>query len=166
MRCFHGRGVARDHVVVLRASILLACLLCSGSTGAEEPTANELFGGVATPATGFHPPAIGGYAKGCLAGGEALPSDGPADVESRPPALFPPYLDIGPVQAGRCAECLGERLLRREAGGQRSQRHAGLGSGEQALAQPGRPGERGTETLDVDHVHAYADDHGLITGRR
>ena len=78
MRCFHGRGVARDHVVMLRASLLLVCLLCSGSSGAEEPTAKELFGGVATPATGFDPTAIGSYAKGCLAGGEALPSDGPA----------------------------------------------------------------------------------------
>ena len=63
---------------MLRASLLLVCLLCSGSSGAEEPTAKELFGGVATPATGCHPTAIGSYAKGCLAGGEALPSDGPA----------------------------------------------------------------------------------------
>ena len=89
--------------------------------------------------------------------------DGPADVESRLPALFPPYLDIRPCRPAGAPSALARLPFRRVAGGLRSQRHPGLGSGEQAFAQLGRPGERRTETLDVDHVHAYAYDHGLIT---
>jgi penicillin-insensitive murein endopeptidase len=40
------------------------------------PTAKQLFGKITTPSTG-QARSLGGYAKGCLAGGEALPLDGP-----------------------------------------------------------------------------------------
>ena len=77
MRCFQGRRAARDLAVISRASLLLACLLWSGASIAADPPAKELFGGVATPTAGPSSVAIGSYAKGCLAGGQALPVDGP-----------------------------------------------------------------------------------------
>ena len=52
-------------------------LSCARSALAT-PTAKELFGAVATPAPATGPHVIGSYAKGCLAGGVALPIDGPA----------------------------------------------------------------------------------------
>ena len=62
---------------MMRAA-LVACLLWCGSGVAAEPPAKELFGGVATPAPNGGASVIGSYAKGCLAGGKALPLDGPA----------------------------------------------------------------------------------------
>lgn len=69
---------------MLRAlTLLLASLALLGPTpagaraGAETP-ARSLFGGIATPTPGEHGErAIGSFAKGCLAGGVALPVDGP-----------------------------------------------------------------------------------------
>ncbi|MFO1038290.1 MAG: penicillin-insensitive murein endopeptidase [Geminicoccaceae bacterium] len=51
-------------------SLVLAC------TGRAEEPAKTLFGNVTGPAPG-KPAPIGSYAKGCLAGGVALPVDGP-----------------------------------------------------------------------------------------
>lgn len=42
-----------------------------------EPAAKILFSDVRTPAASLPPAAVGSYAKGCLAGGVALPIDGP-----------------------------------------------------------------------------------------
>ena len=49
----------------------------SNKTAAKQPTAKELFGAVSLPAP-LPSRAIGTYAKGCLAGGIALPINGPA----------------------------------------------------------------------------------------
>jgi penicillin-insensitive murein endopeptidase len=46
-------------------------------TAAAEPPARELFGAKATPAPAQDARVIGTYARGCLAGGAALPADGP-----------------------------------------------------------------------------------------
>lgn len=54
----------------------LGVLLLSHAALAGEPPAKVLFGAVNTPARGSAA-AIGGYAKGCLQGGQALTSDGP-----------------------------------------------------------------------------------------
>ena len=45
---------------------------------AAEPPAKELFGAATAPAPSDGAAVIGSYAKGCLAGGSALPIDGPA----------------------------------------------------------------------------------------
>src|SRR3954453_14317253 len=63
---------------MLRAFLLIAWVAWSSSSGAAEPSAKEQFGSVTTPSAGVGPTAIGGYAKGCLAGGLVLPVNGPA----------------------------------------------------------------------------------------
>jgi penicillin-insensitive murein DD-endopeptidase len=63
---------------MLRAFLLIAWVAWSSWSGAAEPSAKEQFGSVTTPSAGVGPTAIGGYAKGCLAGGLALPVNGPA----------------------------------------------------------------------------------------
>jgi penicillin-insensitive murein endopeptidase len=57
---------------------VLALALGSALTLASEPPAKELFGGAATPTPEAKARVIGSYARGCLAGGAALPVDGPA----------------------------------------------------------------------------------------
>jgi penicillin-insensitive murein endopeptidase len=61
--------------------VLLASLLGLGASpaaAAETPFAKDLFGAIATPAPDEHGGrVIGSFAKGCLAGGAALPVDGP-----------------------------------------------------------------------------------------
>lgn len=47
-----------------------------GAADAQGRPAKQLFGGLATPAP-LSDSAVGSYAKGCMAGGEALPLDGP-----------------------------------------------------------------------------------------
>lgn len=67
-----------------RAAVLAVAVLCAALTGAPafaaEPDlkapAKALFGAVKEPAP-LRAQAIGGYARGCLAGGVALPVDGP-----------------------------------------------------------------------------------------
>lgn len=56
----------------------LAALLMIGAAGAAQadPAAKTLFAAVAGPSL-QEPEVIGGYAKGCLAGGSVLPEDGP-----------------------------------------------------------------------------------------
>lgn len=67
------------------AAIAAPAVLPSGPVGAATPgrLAKEVFGAVPAPVP---PPAraIGSYAKGCLAGGEALPADGPTWQVMRP----------------------------------------------------------------------------------
>lgn len=63
-------------------AILLAVAAASTparATAEEAVPAKELFGAVTGPApvAGAAPRVIGSYARGCLAGGEALPADGP-----------------------------------------------------------------------------------------
>ena len=62
---------------------LAALLLAVAPVAAGEPPARTLFGAVTTPSPAG-PEAIGSYAKGCLAGGTALPSDGPGWQAMRP----------------------------------------------------------------------------------
>jgi penicillin-insensitive murein endopeptidase len=66
-----------------RATLLLAGLLAGAfwllpeARAVEPPAAKDLFGAVATPAPNGSARVIGSYARGCLAGGTALPADGP-----------------------------------------------------------------------------------------
>jgi penicillin-insensitive murein endopeptidase len=60
----------------LRAAAAILALLVAGQASAE-PAARDLFGAVSAPAA-MPAAAIGTYAKGCLAGGEMLPTEGPA----------------------------------------------------------------------------------------
>lgn len=65
--------------------VLLALALAAGpALAAEHRPARELFGAVATPAPTPAVRSIGSYAKGCLAGGRALPATGPAWQAMRP----------------------------------------------------------------------------------
>ena len=57
---------------------LLALMGCAAVANAAEPPAKELFGAATRPATSLGTDVIGSYARGCLAGGRALPIDGPA----------------------------------------------------------------------------------------
>lgn len=68
------------------AALLLAVLLAARVESAEAVPAKELFGAALTPAPAVSgaPRAIGSHAKGCLAGGEALPADGPGWQAMRP----------------------------------------------------------------------------------
>lgn len=55
-----------------------ALVASAGTAAAQQATpAKELFGRTRAPTSEFLPEAIGFYSKGCLAGGEALPIDGP-----------------------------------------------------------------------------------------
>ena len=56
--------------------LAIGCLLGTAVPGAAEPPAKNLFGAKRGPAA-LAPSAFGSYSKGCLAGGEALPTDGP-----------------------------------------------------------------------------------------
>ena len=62
--------------VQVAALALAAALATVAPANAAEPPAKELFGKVLEPAD-LTPRAIGGYARGCLAGAVALPRDGP-----------------------------------------------------------------------------------------
>jgi penicillin-insensitive murein endopeptidase len=64
--------------VTCQAAIVLALVVVAMPTLAAEPPAKALFGAVSAPAPRSGPAVIGTYAKGCLAGGRALPIDGPA----------------------------------------------------------------------------------------
>jgi penicillin-insensitive murein DD-endopeptidase len=59
------------------AAVLSLAFLVTGATAGEELPARKIFGNLPEPANG-KPQAIGFYTKGCLAGGVALPVDGPA----------------------------------------------------------------------------------------
>jgi penicillin-insensitive murein DD-endopeptidase len=58
------------------ASLVLAALTLSASQSYAEPPAKELFGAQPLPSQ-TEPQSIGFYSKGCLAGGVAIPVDGP-----------------------------------------------------------------------------------------
>ncbi len=70
-----GTGTAPARAV-LATAVLAAMTLASGSAGAE-PAARDLFGAAATATRSLPASAIGGYARGCLAGGAMLPAEGP-----------------------------------------------------------------------------------------
>ncbi|WP_417677648.1 penicillin-insensitive murein endopeptidase [Pseudodonghicola sp.] len=55
---------------------LILCLILSAPASWAEPTAKQLFGAKATPSQ-QRPAPFGSYAKGCMAGGAALPETGP-----------------------------------------------------------------------------------------
>lgn len=71
-------AASRTLVAATRASFVLLGLLAGQPGAAEETPAKELFGAAATPAPVAGLRVIGSHAKGCLAGGVALPADGPA----------------------------------------------------------------------------------------
>jgi penicillin-insensitive murein endopeptidase len=60
----------------LNVAVIGLAALFAAVPVAAEPPAKALFGAVATPSVD-PPAAIGGYARGCLAGGVRLPADGP-----------------------------------------------------------------------------------------
>jgi penicillin-insensitive murein endopeptidase len=57
------------------ASLVLVALGALTAAATAEPAAKDVFGSLAGPAPG-EPRAIGGYARGCLAGGRQLATDG------------------------------------------------------------------------------------------
>jgi penicillin-insensitive murein endopeptidase len=61
----------------MRQGALAALAVMAAPVAAAGQPASELFGGAASPA-GAEARVIGSYARGCLAGGKALPVDGPA----------------------------------------------------------------------------------------
>lgn len=67
-------------MALLRAALAVLVLLGAllDVAAEEQPPAKELFGAAATPAAATPARVIGSYAKGCLAGGQALSVDGPA----------------------------------------------------------------------------------------
>ena len=62
---------------------LLIVAIAPGAPTAEQPPAKVLFGKAAAPAP-LAARSIGSYARGCLAGGVALPVDGPGKRERSP----------------------------------------------------------------------------------
>ena len=64
------------------ASLVLAALWLAAPVARAEPPAKALFGAVAAPSPGAAA-AIGGYARGCLAGAVQLPADGPGHQAMR-----------------------------------------------------------------------------------
>src|SRR5688572_15562315 len=85
------------------------------------------------------------------------------DLELRVAGRVVDDLGVQPAHPGRCAECLGERLLCGEPGGQRRRRPGALQGGEQPLAHRRSPLQRLLEPADVDHVDADAHDHGAYS---
>ena len=61
----------------------------------------------------------------------------PRSSNTRPAGGLGDHLGVVPGQSRRAPERLGDRLLGREAGGERGRRPRRLGGGEQPLAQPG-----------------------------
>src|SRR5687768_9031673 len=61
---------------MLRRLLILALLVAAGEAAAQNRPAKELFGAVGLPADLAAEP-IGFYSRGCMAGGIALPPDGP-----------------------------------------------------------------------------------------
>jgi penicillin-insensitive murein endopeptidase len=66
----------RPAFVAACASLCFVAILASGADPAAAQAAKRMFGGVGNPAP-LESRALGSYARGCLAGGEALPVDGP-----------------------------------------------------------------------------------------
>lgn len=68
------------------AALLLLGFLATPEAGADEVPAKELFGAALAPAPAAPdaPRVIGSHARGCLAGGEALPAEGPGWQAMRP----------------------------------------------------------------------------------
>jgi penicillin-insensitive murein endopeptidase len=60
-----------------RLPLLVLLAMAAFPAMAADPPAKELFGAAGTPAPVAGPAVIGSYARGCLAGGQALPVDGP-----------------------------------------------------------------------------------------
>lgn len=87
--CRPGTG-DRAAAAVAGVVAALVLLLTAGPAGparaADEATvpAKDLFGAAAWPSGSTEPRAVGGYAKGCLAGAWALPADGPGWQVMRP----------------------------------------------------------------------------------
>src|ERR1700761_5056552 len=85
--------------------------------------------------------------------------DGASDREAGAAARFGDDLGVGPQQAARRSERLGQSFLGGEAGCERPRRQTAFAGGEQALGQAGSPGEGLFEAGDVDDVDTDADDH-------
>lgn len=64
------------HVQIVAMALSMALAPARAHDAPSAPPAKELFGHVDGPSQGV-PRAIGGYARGCLAGAVALPTDGP-----------------------------------------------------------------------------------------
>ncbi len=73
---FFGRAALRRCGSALLALVMGASLLSADATAADGPPAKELFGAKALPMQAA-PASFGFYSKGCLAGGVAIPTDGP-----------------------------------------------------------------------------------------
>ncbi len=71
-----GAWLARREARRVAAVCLLALAACAPAAAAE-PAARDLFGAVSGGTRGLEPAAVGSYARGCLAGGVALPTEGP-----------------------------------------------------------------------------------------
>lgn len=71
-----NKPVLKTALLGMAALSLLSCLALTAASAAEEKTAKQLFGAERLP-TGGAPSPLGFYAKGCMTGAVALPSDGP-----------------------------------------------------------------------------------------
>ncbi|PWW00194.1 murein endopeptidase [Hoeflea marina] len=75
-------SLLRGSIAALLAAAVLAAPVHAGAADGSKP-AKQLFGAAALPAM-LAPQPVGFYAKGCLAGGVALPADGPTWQVMRP----------------------------------------------------------------------------------
>src|SRR5215213_350125 len=91
--------------------------------------------------------------------------NGSHDLERGPAVPGAHHGGVGPAQADRRAERLGERLLGREPRSQRHHRQVALSVGEQPLEQARGPGQRLAEAFDVHDVDADAHDHAAPAAR-
>src|SRR3954468_6674928 len=85
---------------------------------------------------------------------------GAAHLQVRAAIRAAQHRGIGPVQADRRPEGLGQGLLGREPGRQGVQPQVALLLREQPLTQPRRALQGLPEPCDVDDVDAHSDDHG------
>jgi penicillin-insensitive murein endopeptidase len=79
--CSSGQTATGSRCCFARLGAWLLCAVVSGTgitdtATAAEPEAKHLFGNITEPAA-LAPQAVGGYARGCVAGAVALPPDGP-----------------------------------------------------------------------------------------
>jgi hypothetical protein len=95
-----------------------------------------------------------GDAEAACGGGDRA-----VDPQRRPSAVVRDDLSVGPEQAARGAERLGQGFLSGEASRERVRGQDALAVGEQAAGKPRGASERLLKAGDLDHVDAYPDDH-------
>ena len=121
-----------------------------------EPTAKELFGAVSTPAPATGPLVIGSYAKGCLAGGVALPIDGSSWQAVR----LSRNRNLGRPTAGRLHRAAGARGAGRRLARAAGRRHGAATRRADAHRPRLAPDRPRCRHLADAHARATADRRG------